>query len=124
MPRTASSAFFELLAGFVSFVAGMLAFFWRKVSAMPTTWKMAGLTIIGGMVTGFALPIASSYQTAQFYVPPPVNVSRSKVLEVPTLSPPPETVAAADRDSEVERLKARNRRLEALLAALRQRSAE
>lgn len=117
MPKTASIAFFELLAGFLSFTAGAIVFLWRKVSALPKVWKMAGLTMIGGMVTGFALPVAASYQTAKIYVPSPAQISRANVLEVPTL-------AAADPDSEVERLKARNRRLEALLATLRERTAE
>jgi len=106
MPKTASLAFLELLAGILSFVAGIIAFLWRKVSALPKVWKMAGLTMIGGMVLGFALPIASSYQTAQVYLPSPAQLAPAKA------------------DSEVERLKARNRRLEALLAALREKNAE
>jgi len=106
MPKTASLAFLELLAGILSFIAGIIAFLWRKVSALPKVWKMAGLTMIGGMVAGFALPMASSYQTAQAYVPSSAQMTASKA------------------DSEMERLKAHNRRLEALLAALREKNAE
>jgi len=110
MPKTASLAFLELLAGFLSFVAGTVAFLWRKVSALPKVWKMAGLTMIGGMVAGFALPMASSYQTTQVYVPSTAQIAAQ--------------VSPAKADLEVERLKARNRRLEALLAALREKNAE
>ena len=130
MPKTASLAFLELLAGIVSFIAGTVAFLWRKVSAMPTSWKMLSLTMIGGIVTGFALPIASSYEarsTSEIYVPPAHSLVKvPRVLEVATIAPSSTVVAVAqvNRDSEVERLKSRNRRLEALLATLRQRSAE
>jgi hypothetical protein len=120
MPKTASSAFLELLAGFISFMAGAIVFLWRKVSALPKTWKMVGLTAIGGMVMGFALPIASSYQTVKIYTPPSRELTRAHVLEIPTLA----AEEPAVRDSEVERLKARNRRLEALLATLRRRNAQ
>lgn len=130
MPKTASLAFLELLAGIVSFIAGTVAFLWRKVSAMPTSWKMLTLTTIGGIVTGFALPIASSYDarnSAELYVPSAQSLKNSpKVFEVPAIviASAGATVANVNHDSEVERLKARNRRLEALLATLRQRPTE
>jgi len=119
MPKTGSLAFLEVIAGFLSFTAGAVVFLWRKVSALPLVWKMAGLTMIGGMVVGFALPVASSYQTAKVYFP-----SASQLAPVNPVETDAEmAVSIVDRDTEVERLKARNRRLEALLAALRQRNA-
>jgi cell division protein FtsB len=71
-------------------------------------WKLIGATILAGMVTGFALPIAASYQTEKYYVPRRLAAT-PEILKIPT---------APDPDSEIARLRARNRELEAQIASL------
>lgn len=78
----------------------------------------AGATI--GIVTGFAVPLAASYQHQKFYQPTRAQLP-SETVVVPTLAPSV-AVVPEDRDSEMARLAARNRRLEALVATLRKKA--
>ena len=85
---------------------------------------LIGLAATLGLATGFAIPLASSYQSSNDFQPKRVEAPKVAVLEIAPLTPPLPFAAAAsaDRDSEIARLTARNRRLEVLLATLRQRN--
>jgi len=87
-----------------------------QLGRRSSLWTLIVLAVTLGIATGFAIPLAASYQPKEFFhakqVERPVTV-----LEIQPVSAP------VNRDSEVERLSARNRRLEALLAALRSKKA-
>jgi hypothetical protein len=94
----------------------------KLISRPNAFWTLLSLALSIGIVTGFSLPLAGSYQSQRFYQPTFAQLPKAAVVIMPSVSPVPATVAAArDRDSEVARLAARNRRLEALVAGLRQR---
>lgn len=88
-------------------------------------WSMIGLAATIGIVTGFAVPLASSYQSQRFYQPTLAQTPKSAILVIPTLVPAARVAVAGSEklSPDVERLAARNRRLEALWAALRKKSA-
>jgi hypothetical protein len=101
MPKTASNAFLELLVAFLSLIGAIIAFLWHKVSALHTSWKI--VTITGGLLTGLALTMAATNHPRRVYAR--------------------EALQAPDRDSEVERAKTHQRRLEAMLETLSERKA-
>ncbi len=83
---------------------------------------MVGIGAAVGILTGFGVPLAASYQPSSDFhskTDPALSVA---VLEIPTVPPP--TSYDLTRDLEVARLEARNRRLLALLSTLRKRNAE
>jgi hypothetical protein len=86
-------------------------------------WTLVGTTVTGGIVTGFAVPLAAAYQPKSFFNPKTVDKREVAVLEIQPVVSGPSTVVV-NVDPEMERLSERNRRLEALIAALRQKRAD
>ena len=94
----------------------------RLNSRKTAFWTLLSIALSIGIVTGFSLPLAGSYQTQRVYQPTAAQLPKAAVIVIPTINALPAAAAATtDRDSEVARLAARNRRLEALVASLRQR---
>ena len=77
-------------------------------------WTLITAAATLGIVTGFAVPLAASYQHQKFYQPTRAQMPRETIV-IPTLAP-------EDPNSEVAKLAARNRRLEALVATLRKKA--
>ena len=91
---------------------------WLNPKNRVMTLITAGATL--GIVAGFAVPLAASYQHQKFYQPTRAQMP-SETFVVPTLIPPV-AVAPQDPDTQMARLAARNRRLEALVATLRKKT--
>jgi hypothetical protein len=88
-------------------------------------WTLVGVAVTAGILTGFAVPLAASYQPESFFNPKTVEKRNVAVLEIqPLVSAPQPSTVVVDVDPEMERLAERNRRLVALIATLRQRKAD
>ena len=85
-----------------------------------TFWVLLLLAGVVGLASGFAVPLAASYQPKNAFHETPTQ----EVLEVVPVAAPVVSNYDVARDLEVEQLAARNRRLEALVASLRRRKAE
>jgi hypothetical protein len=87
-------------------------------------WSMIGLAATIGIVTGFAVPLASSYQSQKFYQATPTQLPKSAILVIPTLVPTSGVASGVpeNQNADMVRLVARNRRLEALVATLQKNS--
>lgn len=97
--------------------------FERFIADSTRFWTLITFVATVGIVTGFAVPLAASYQSQKYYQPAPSQIPASAVLVIPTIAPPPELAQQlSERDIEMGRLAARNRRLEALVEALRKKS--
>jgi hypothetical protein len=88
-----------------------------------TFWAVLPLSIIIGLVAGFAVPLLASRHSTGAFVPARVVSSEKSVAKV---VPVVHEASASDliRDLQLENLSVRNRRLEALVASLRQKNAE
>ena len=87
----------------------------------PRAWKRAGVVVAVGMLFGFAASLwfgspNPSTQKAQ----PDNSTSQQTLVIIPTESVP--VKQTADNSAELERLKTRNRRLEALVQVLQKRA--
>ena len=95
--------------------------FERFIADSTRFWTLVTLVATVGIVTGFAVPLAASYQSQKYYQPSPGQIPSSAVLVIPTVAQPLEPgQQLSERDIEMGRLAARNRRLEALVEALRE----
>jgi hypothetical protein len=80
-------------------------------------WTLITAATTVGIVAGFAVPLAASYQHQKFYQPTKSQLPAETVI-IPTLAPTV-VVVPEDPNSAMARLADRNRRLEALVATLR-----
>ena len=84
-------------------------------------WKRAGVVAAAGALFGFAVSLWLEAPKAQRQVEAESTRSRSaSVLVIPAESAPVQPTG--DRSAEMDRLKTRNRRLEALVQVLQKRS--
>jgi hypothetical protein len=88
-----------------------------------TFWALLPLSVLIGLAAGFALPLLASRSPTVVFAPAPVVSSEKSVAKVVSVVPEP---SASDliRDLQLEKLSVRNRRLEALVASLRQKNAK
>jgi hypothetical protein len=85
-------------------------------------WVLVLVAIIAGLATGFSVPLLASYRPKGVLEPQGMERNGETVMEI--LPAPAEPVRYdVERDSEVEALAARNRRLEVLVATLRREKA-
>lgn len=94
----------------------------RFIADSTRFWTLVTLVATVGIVTGFAIPLAASYQSQKFYEPTAAQLPNAAVVVIPTAVPVEMVAPTVDRDAEMARLAARNRRLEVLVNVLRQKA--
>ena len=110
MPKTASSIYLKLCLGSLLLMAcGLLQLLRKRRQIFILAAMVASL----GVVTGFAVPLATRNN------PRPLSAAGSTVITDPNVTIVEVPAADNSKDEEVAALKARNRRLEALVVALR-----
>jgi hypothetical protein len=92
----------------------------EKASEKTLVWKRAAAVAAAGVLFGFAASLWLETPKAQRGVPTGSNPRQTSVLIIPAESAP--VKQTVDHSAEVERLKTRNRRLEALVQVLQQRA--
>jgi hypothetical protein len=119
MPKTASSIYVKLCIGSVLLMACGLLQLLRKRRQLHSGHRhifiLTALVASLGVVTGFAVPLARRND------PQPLPVADSTVITDPNVTIVEVPGADGAKEDEVDSLRARNRRLEALVAALRSR---
>ncbi len=119
MPKTASNIYLKLCIGLLLLMACGLLQLLRKRQQLPAGHRqifiLTALVASLGVVTGFAVPLAARHD------PQRLPVAEGTVITDPNVTIVEVPAADNAKDDEVAALKARNRRLEALVAALRSR---
>jgi hypothetical protein len=119
MPKTAGNLYVKLCIGSLLLMAGGFIQLLRRRRQLPAGHRqifiLTALVASLGVVTGFAVPLATRND------PQPFPRTDSTVITDPNVTFVEVPAADNSKDDEVAALKARNRRLEALVAALRSR---
>ncbi|MDQ2842221.1 MAG: hypothetical protein M3Y72_14505 [Acidobacteriota bacterium] len=109
---------------------------WKKIAVAGALGVCLGLGSAAWRISGGSSPMQNSYKTAPLtsksipisentgYAVRSVGPSRVATAAIPSREPAAISLPPEAKSQEVERLKTRNRRLEALVKVLRQRPAE